>query len=312
MATDTLTAPVIMGTASRPKIYRNFIDGEWVEASTGKTFENRNPADTRDVIGIFQRSGKADVEAAVDAAKRAFRKWRLVPAPRRAEIVYRAAEMLIERKEEYARDMTREMGKILKETRGDVQEAIHTAYYMAGEGRRMFGPTTPSELPNKFAMSVRQPIGVCGMITPWNFPMAIPSWKMMPALISGNTVVLKPAEDTPLSAYHLVQVLTEAGVPRGVVNLVSGDGPNAGAPLSQHKDVPVISFTGSSSVGRIIAQACAPDFKHYSLEMGGKNIIIVMEDANLDLWWMGRSGAALERRDSAARRRAGLRSTRAC
>src|SRR5438094_341056 len=159
MATDTLTAPVIMGTASRPKIYRNFIDGEWVEASTGETFENRNPADTRDVIGIFQRSGKADVEAAVDAAKRAFRKWRLVPAPRRAEIVYRAAEMLMERKEDYARDMTREMGKSLKETRGDVQEAIDTAYYMAGEGRRMFGPTTPSELPNKFAMALRRAIG---------------------------------------------------------------------------------------------------------------------------------------------------------
>src|SRR5881409_4393323 len=204
MATDTLTAPVIMGTASRPKIYRNFIDGEWVEASTGETFENRNPADTRDVVGIFQRSGKADVEAAVDAAKRAFQKWRLVPAPRRAEIIFAAAEMLAERKEEYARDMTREMGKILKETRGDVQEAIDTAYYMAGEGRRMFGPTTPSELPNKFAMAVRQPLGVCGLITPWNFPMAIPSWKTFPALVAGNTVVLKPASDTPGSAHHLI------------------------------------------------------------------------------------------------------------
>ena len=156
-------------------------------------------------------------------------------------------------------------------------------YYMAGEGRRLFGQTTPSELPNKFAMSVRQSIGVCGMITPWNFPMAIPSWKMMPALISGNTVVLKPAEDTPLSSYHLVQVLTEAGVPSGVVNLVSGDGPGAGAPLSASEDVPVVSFTGSTAVGRLIAEACAPTFKHCSLEMGGKNIIIVMEDANLDL-----------------------------
>src|SRR5256884_9787023 len=179
--------------------------------------------------------------------------------------------------------MTREMGKILEEPRGDVQEAIDMTYYMAGEGRRLFGQTTPSELPNKFAMSVRQPIGVCGMITPWNFPMAIPSWKMMPALVSGNTVVLKPAEDTPLSAYHLVQVLTEAGVPRGVVNLVSGDGPNAGAPLARHNGVTVISFTGSSSVGRLVAEACAPDFQHCSLEMGGKNILIVMDDANLDL-----------------------------
>src|SRR5881409_2860481 len=222
MATDTLTAPVIVGTATRTRVYKNFIDGEWVEASTGETFEDRNPADTREVVGIFQKSAKADVEAAVDAAKRAFHKWRLVPAPRRAEIVYRAAEMLIERKEEYSRDMTREMGKILKETRGDVQEAIDTAYYMAGEGRRMFGPTTPSELPNKFAMAVRQPLGVCGLITPWNFPMAIPSWKTFPALVAGNTVVLKPASDTPGSAHHLIEVLMEAGVPEGVVNIVHG------------------------------------------------------------------------------------------
>jgi alpha-ketoglutaric semialdehyde dehydrogenase len=191
--------------------------------------------------------------------------------------------LLVQRKEEFSKDMTREMGKVLAETRGDVQEAIDMTYYMAGEGRRLFGQTTPSELPNKFAMSVRQSIGVCGMITPWNFPMAIPAWKMMPALVSGNTVVLKPAEDTPLSSYHLVQTLTEAGLPRGVVNLVSGDGPNAGAPLSQHKEVPVLSFTGSTAVGRIIAEACAQDFKHVSLEMGGKNIIIVMDDANLDL-----------------------------
>src|SRR3989442_6993626 len=187
MATDILTAPTIVGTATRTRVYKNFIDGEWVEASTGETFEDRNPADTREVVGIFQKSAKADVDAAVDAAKRAFSKWRLVPAPRRAEIVYRAAEMLIERKEEYSRDMTREMGKILKETRGDVQEAIDTAYYMAGEGRRMFGPTTPSELPNKIAMPVRQPLGVCGMITPWNFAMAIPSWKLLPAVVCVNT-----------------------------------------------------------------------------------------------------------------------------
>src|SRR5213596_4181889 len=246
MATDTLTALVIMGTASRAKIYRNFIDGEWVEASTGETFENRDPADTRDVIGIFQRSGKADVEAAVDAAKRAFRKWRLVPAPRRAEIVYRAAEMLMERKEDYARDMTREMGKILKETRGDVQEAIDTAYYMAGEGRRMFGPTTPSELPNKFAMAVRTPIGVCAMITPWNFPMAIPSWKLLPAIVCGNTCFIKPAADTPLSTINLVAALVEAGLPKGVVNIVTGYGPEAGAPIVEHPDVQAISFTGSS------------------------------------------------------------------
>jgi acyl-CoA reductase-like NAD-dependent aldehyde dehydrogenase len=272
-----------MATAVAPRVYKNFINGEWVDSRSGNAYENRNPANTDELVGMFVSSTSEDVDAAVDAAKAAYTKWRLVPAPKRAEILFRAAELLLKRKEELSQDMTREMGKVLAETRGDVQEAIDMTYYMAGEGRRLFGQTTPSELPNKFAMSVRQSICVCGMITPWNFPMAIPSWKMMPALISGNTVVLKPAEDTPLSSYHLVQVLAEAGLPNGVVNLVSGDGPNAGAPLSQHSDVPVISFTGSTAVGRLIAQACAPDFKHCSLEMGGKNIIIVMEDANLDL-----------------------------
>jgi aldehyde dehydrogenase (NAD+) len=272
-----------MATAVAPRLFKNFINGEWVESRSGKAYENRNPANTDELIGMFVSSTVEDVNAAVDAAKEAYKTWRLVPAPKRAEILFRAAELLLQRKEEFSKDMTREMGKVLAESRGDVQEAIDMTYYMAGEGRRLFGQTTPSELPNKFAMSVRQSIGVCGMITPWNFPMAIPSWKMMPALISGNTVVLKPAEDTPLSSYHLVQTLTEAGVPRGVVNLVSGDGSGAGAPLSEHKEVPVVSFTGSTAVGRIIAQACAPSFKHYSLEMGGKNIIIVMDDANLDL-----------------------------
>jgi len=283
MATDLLTGPTIMGTATRTKVYKNFIDGEWVEASTGQTFENRNPADTRDVIGIFQRSGKADVDAAIGAAKKAFTRWRLVPAPRRAEIIYRAAEMLFERKEEYARDMTREMGKILKETRGDVQEAVDTAYYMAGEGRRMFGPTTPSELPNKFAMAVRQPIGVCGMITPWNFPMAIPSWKLLPALVCGNTCVIKPAQDTPLSTFNLVRALYDAGLPRGVVNIVTGFGSEVGTPLTEHADVRAISLTGSSAVGRIVGTTAAKSFKHCSLELGGKNPMIVLDDANLDL-----------------------------
>jgi aldehyde dehydrogenase (NAD+) len=283
MATDLLTGPTIMGTATRTKVYKNFIDGEWVEASTGQTFENCNPADTRDVIGIFQRSGKADVDAAVGAAKQAFAKWRLIPAPRRAEIIYRAAEMLMERKEDYARDMTREMGKILKETRGDVQEAVDTAYYMAGEGRRMFGPTTPSELPNKFAMAVRQPIGICGMITPWNFPMAIPSWKLLPALVCGNTCVIKPAQDTPLSTFNLVRVLYDAGLPRGVVNIVTGFGSEVGTPLTEHADVRAISLTGSSAVGRIVGTTAAKSFKHCSLELGGKNPMIVLDDANLDL-----------------------------
>jgi aldehyde dehydrogenase (NAD+) len=283
VATDTLTRSVIDGDASRPNVYRNFIDGEWVEPSTGETFENRNPADTRDVVGIFPKSAKPDVDAAVDASRRAFAKWRLVPAPRRAEIIYLAAEMLAERKEDYARDMTREMGKVLKETRGDVQEAVDTAYYMAGEGRRLFGPTTPSELPNKFAMAVRTPVGVCGMITPWNFPMAIPSWKLLPALVCGNTCVIKPAQDTPLSTYNLVRVLTDAGIPKGVINIVSGFGPEAGAPLLDHPDVRAISFTGSSAVGRTIGTVAAKSFKHCSLELGGKNPMIVLNDANIDL-----------------------------
>src|SRR6202022_1333154 len=271
-----------MATAS-PRVFQNFINGEWVAPKSGKTIENRNPANTQEIIGVFPASTAEDVSAAVASAQNAYKTWRLVPAPKRAEILFRAAELILGRKEQFSRDMTREMGKVLAETRGDVQEAIDMTYYMAGEGRRLFGQTTPSELPDKFAMSVRQPVGVCGMITPWNFPMAIPSWKLMPALVSGNTAVLKPAEDTPLSSYHLLETLTEAGLPAGVVNLVSGDGPSAGAPVAQHKDVPVISFTGSTAVGRIIAQVCAPQFKHCSLEMGGKNIIIVMDDANLDL-----------------------------
>src|SRR5271168_3851380 len=282
MATDTLATPAAINYGGT-KVYKNFIDGEWVESSTGETFENRNPADTRDLVGIFQKSAKADVDAAVDAAKRAFTKWRLVPAPRRAEIVFRAAEILIERKEDHANEMTREMGKVLKETRGDVQEAIDAAYYNAGEGRRMFGPTVPSELPNKFAMAVRQPLGVCGMITPWNFPMAISSWKLLPAIVCGNTCVIKPAQDTPLSTFNLVRALTDAGIPKGVVNVVGGYGPEAGAPLTEHPSVRAVSFTGSSAVGRTIGTTAAKSFKPCSLELGGKNPMIVLDDANLDL-----------------------------
>jgi acyl-CoA reductase-like NAD-dependent aldehyde dehydrogenase len=283
MATDTLTKPIIGGGNTKTRVFKNFIDGEWVESASGETFEDRNPADTREVVAIFQRSNKADVDAAVDAAKRAYAKWRLVPAPRRAEMVFRAAEILLERKEEYARDMTREMGKVLKETRGDVQEAIDAAYYNAGEGRRLFGPTVPSELPNKFAMAVRQPIGVCGMITPWNFPMAISSWKLLPAIVCGNACVIKPAQDTPLSTFNLVSALTDAGVPKGVVNVVSGYGPEAGSPLLENAAVRAISFTGSSAVGKIIGTTAAKSFKHCSLELGGKNPMIVLDDANLDL-----------------------------
>ena len=263
--------------------YRNFINGRWIPASSGETFDNRNPADVDDLIGLVPKSAAADVDAAVAAARDAFPAWRLVPAPKRAELLYRAAQILTDRKEAYARDMTREMGKILDETRGDVQEAIDMSYLMAGEGRRMYGQTAPSELRDKFAMSLRQPIGVCGLITAWNFPIAVPSWKILPALVCGNTVVFKPAEEAPHSAANFVQALTDAGVPPGVLNLVLGDGPGAGAPLVSHPDVRVVSFTGSTEVGRLVNQACAPSFKKVHLEMGGKNVILVMDDANVDL-----------------------------
>jgi aldehyde dehydrogenase (NAD+) len=261
----------------------NLIGGAWVASRGGQTYANVNPADTRDVIGYFQDSRPEDVDAAVQAAAAAYEGWRLTPAPKRGEILFRAAELLVQRKEEYAREMTREMGKVLNEARGDVQEAIDMCYFMAGEGRRLHGQTTPSEMPNKFQMSVRVPLGVCGLITPWNFPMAIPSWKILPALILGNTVVIKPAEDTPLSTINLVQTLMDAGLPKGVVNIVTGDGPNAGEPLVRHPDVKVLSFTGSTEVGHHITQVAAETLKRVSLEMGGKNAIIAMDDADLDL-----------------------------
>ncbi len=264
-------------------VYRNFVRGEWLAAQSGETFENRNPADTSDLIGTFASSAAGDVERAVAAARESFREWRLMPAPRRAEIVFKAGEILRERKEQYARDMTREMGKILKETRGDVQEAIDTAFYAAGEGRRLFGQTVPAELPNKFAMSIRVPLGVCGMITPWNFPMAIPSWKIFPALVCGNTVVIKPATDTPLSVFNFVRALTDAGVPPGVVNVVTGSGGSVGEPMLRHESIQLISFTGSTEVGRRIAVGCAETYKRCCLEMGGKNAMVVLEDADIDL-----------------------------
>jgi acyl-CoA reductase-like NAD-dependent aldehyde dehydrogenase len=268
---------------NKVQVYKNFIAGKWVESRTGRTFENRSPASTDELIGVFQKSNHRDVEDAVGAAKEAYKSWRLYPAPKRAEIVFKTAQLLIERKEQFAREMTREMGKVLAETRGDVQEAIDMSFYMAGEGRRMFGQTTPSELPNKFQMSVRMPLGVCALITPWNFPMAIPSWKIMPALVCGNTVVIKPATDTPLSALNLVRTLDECGLPKGVLNLVTGTGSEVGNPLMTHPDVKVVSFTGSTEVGRAVSEACAPAFKHCHLEMGGKNVIMVMDDAKIDL-----------------------------
>ena len=264
------------------RIYENFIAGGWTRSVSGRTFENRNPADATDVLGLFQDSTEADVDAALDAAARAYPSWRLTPAPKRAELLLAAASRLIEQKEAFARDMTREMGKVLEETRGDVQEAIDMTQFMAGEGRRQYGQTVPSELRDKFAMSVRQPLGVCSMITPWNFPMAIPSWKIAPALVCGNTVVLKPATLTPLSAINFVNVLHEAGIPPGVVNLVTG-GADVGTRMSTHDEVKVVSFTGSTAVGRLVNQNAAPGFKKVHLEMGGKNVVMIMDDAQIEL-----------------------------
>src|SRR5215471_13528379 len=229
--------------ASKVKVedYLNYIAGKWVAPSSGKYIDNRNPADTRELIGRFPASNSDDVDRAVEVAAEAFQKWRKIPAPRRAEILFRAGEILIQRKEQFARDMTREMGKVLKETRGDVQEAIDMTYFIAGEGRRLHGFTTKAELPNKAALCSREPIGVAGLITPWNFPMAIPSWKIMPALVCGNTVVIKPAEDTPLSTYNLVAACEQAGVPPGVLNIVCGHGEEAGAALTRHNLVKLIS-----------------------------------------------------------------------
>jgi alpha-ketoglutaric semialdehyde dehydrogenase len=269
-------------TTSTTAIHQNYIGGRWIPSSSGRVCENRNPANHDDLIGLFPDSTIEDATAAIVAARVAFDGWRLTPAPKRAEILFRAAQLIVDNKETFAKDMTREMGKVLEEARGDVQEAIDMTYFLAAEGRRMYGQTVPSELPDKFAMSVRQPVGVCSIITPWNFPMAIPSWKIVPALVCGNTVVFKPSELTPLSAGNFVRVLEQAGVPPGVLNMVTG-GPAIGELLTTHKDIAVVSFTGSTAVGRLVNQNAAPYFKKVHLEMGGKNCIMVMDDANLEL-----------------------------
>jgi aldehyde dehydrogenase (NAD+) len=264
------------------RTFQNYIGGTWQEARSGKTFPNYNPA-TGELLGYFPLSDETDVAAAVSAARTAFEKWRLVPAPKRGEILYRVAELMTRYKEELAQLMTREMGKVLKEARGDVQEGIDMAYYMGGEGRRLFGYSVPVELPNKSGVAMREPVGVVGCITPWNFPIAIPTWKMFPALVAGNTIVLKPAEDTPACALRLVEILYEAGLPEGVVNIVFGPGNPTGEALIHHPDAAVISFTGSTETGRHVAVEAAQTLKRVSLEMGGKNAVIVMEDADLDL-----------------------------
>ena len=263
--------------------FQNYIDGIWCDSSDSKTFENRNPANWDDIIGLFPLSTAADVDRAANAAAEAFKSWRLVPAPSRGDVCRKAGEIMLRRKDEIAGIMTREMGKPLTETRGDVQEGIDTAFYCATEGRRLFGYNTPSELPNKLNLSFRVPIGVCGLITPWNFPMAIPTWNIFPGLVAGNTFVFKPAEDTPHTANILVEILIEAGLPKGVLNIVHGAGEVVGAAITEHPLIRAVSFTGSTKTGQIVAQTCGKLTKHVCLEMGGKNAQIVMPDADMEL-----------------------------
>ncbi len=265
-----------------PELSKNLINGQWVEAKSGQTMPTVNPA-TGEILGHVPRSGPEDVVVAVAAAKEAYGRWRRIPAPRRAEILYGAAERLVEEKDSLARLMTQEMGKVLTESRGDVQEAIDMTYFVAGEGRRLHGYTTPSEMPHKMAYCIRVPVGVVGVITPWNFPMAIPSWKIIPALVCGNTVVFKPATYTPLVALRFAQILQDAGLPPGVLNVVTGAGGTVGDTLVDHPDVAIISFTGSTETGLTIAEKCARRGKRVSLEMGGKNAAIVLDDADLQL-----------------------------
>src|SRR5438477_8602477 len=268
---------------AQPPEFKNFIAGDWVVPSTGEYFENRNPADWNDIIGRFRRAGPDDVKRAIASAKRGFAEWSKTPAPIRGQVLQRVGQLLVERKDAIARAMTREMGKVLAETRGDVQEGIDTAHYAHTEGRRLFGRTVPSELRNKWAMSSRRPIGVAGLITPFNFPLAIPTWKMFPALLCGNAVLFKPAEDVPHTAHLLVEILLEAGLPPEVVQLVHGEGSVVGKAMVEHPEVPVVSFTGSTETGSVIGATCGRMHKRLSLEMGGKNAMLVMEDADLDL-----------------------------
>lgn len=265
------------------RTYHNYVSGGWVDSASGETFDSVNPAKRDEVIGVFPRSRREDVDAAIRAAQETFPRWSATPPPARADIILRVGMLLEQHKEELATLETCEMGKVLEEGRGDVQEGIDMAKYVAGEGRRLFGETVPSELRDKFAMMIRQPIGIVGLITPWNFPIAIPTWKLFPALICGNTVVFKPAEDTPACATRLVELCVEAGLPPGVLNLVHGYGPEAGAPIVEDDRVRMLSFTGSSAVGREIAAAAGRSLKKVMLELGGKNAMIVMPDADLDL-----------------------------
>ncbi len=272
-------------TASRQteQVFQNFIAGQWRPSKSGETFVSTNPAHTSEIIGYYQKSTPADLEAAIDAAANAQRAWATMPAPERGEVLLRTALLLEQCKEELATLMTREMGKVLKETRGDVQTAIDVAKFIAGEGRRAEGETLPSGLPNKFCMTIRQPLGIVGIITPWNFPLAIPAWKTFPALLAGNAVILKPASDTPSLVLKLAEIMQEAGLPAGVFNVVTGPGGTLGDALASHKRVNLISLTGSTVVGRRVAEICGRDLRRCTLELGGKNAVVVLEDADLGL-----------------------------
>lgn len=266
-----------------PSLCQNYINGQWLNAATETTLNSHNPANKSEIVATFPRSQADDTDRAVTAARQAYGSWRKVPAPARAEYIFRVGELLLQHKEELAQLISREMGKPITEARGDVQEGVDCAFYSAGEGRRLFGQTTPSEMPNKFAMTVRMPIGVCALITPWNFPVAIPCWKAMPALVCGNTVILKPAEDTPACATKLIEIFAAAGLPPGVINLVHGVGEEAGKALVEHPNIDLVSFTGSSATGAYVGETCGRTHKRVCLEMGGKNAQVVMEDADLEL-----------------------------
>lgn len=282
MENKTVTKDVEVKEKENAVTYLNYINGEWTDSKSGEYIENINPA-TGEVLGKVPLSTKEDVDKAVQAAKEAQKLWRLVPAPKRAEVLYEVAHLLKERKEMLSQILTKEMGKVIEEARGEVQEAIDMAYYMAGEGRRLVGETVPSELSNKFAMSIRVPVGVAGLITPWNFPIAIASWKSLPALVAGNAVVWKPASETPFMAAEFVRIYEEAGLPKGLINLVFGSGSGVGNSMVEHPDIDIISFTGSNEVGKQINGKAGSLLKRTSLEMGGKNAITVLEDADLDL-----------------------------
>jgi len=261
----------------------NYINGTWQDAVSNARFDDSSPNNPQDVIGRFPASTLEDVDLAVKSAQEAFPQWKATPAPERAKILIKVAQLLERDKASLTQEMTREMGKSLVEAGGDIQEAIDMAYFVAGEGRRLYGQTTPSELPNKWAMTMRQPVGVCGLITPWNFPIAVPSWKILPCLLAGNTIVFKPAEDAPLMGQRFVEIFAEAGLPKGVLNLVQGIGETTGQAIVNHPDIRLISFTGSSETGATIAAQCGAQLKRVALELGGKNACIVMDDADLEL-----------------------------